>query len=230
MKLLDKKSLTSDANAQRKQQIDEGVRIARAVDINREELASFEKQRADFIAGSKAEMMKVIAPLVDQKEKLEHDIKKAEEDLAEKRKPLDREWAILAEDVLALHKGQEKLELDQNELSKEKERNGEDAKRNVKDRASINSDREAIGILTRDVQAKLDEAERINAETKRNAETHARRIDEEVREITRDRTQNDVDAKDLARREEVLALEKVKIENDKKWIKDRYTTLLKIDK
>ena len=66
MKLLERKTLTSDFNLQRKMQVDEGVIIARKVDVLREALTSLEGQHKNFIAGMRQDLINQTKVLEDK--------------------------------------------------------------------------------------------------------------------------------------------------------------------
>lgn len=74
MKILKKSEILSVKNKQTKDQIDEGVAIAKRIDELRATLAKIEKQHSDYIAGMKEQLEKEIAGLIKQKRDLEHDI------------------------------------------------------------------------------------------------------------------------------------------------------------
>ena len=109
MRLLDKKTINTKLQTEKKQQIDEGVFIAKKIDALRENLAILEKQQADFIDGSKHELGKAIGGLIRQKEKLERDIKAQKEVKKKLQEPLDKEWTECHNKRVQLEKWEESL-------------------------------------------------------------------------------------------------------------------------
>lgn len=230
MKLLDKKRLTSDANIQRKEQIDEGVRIARAVDKNREELASLQKQRELFFASQKAELDKAIGSRVEELEKLNQDIEKAKIERAELRKPLDDEWHQLSKDKTALRTEEEGFRLQKDEFNREKEKVEADKKlntRNSEENERVKAETLQLNTLA---QEKLDEAEKIRVRaTQGEADLNAR-IEREAKDIALKRQQIDIDSKDIARREKAIEVRQKEQDDRERYLIDRYKTLSKITK
>ena len=79
MKLQPKQQITQSINLERKTQIDEGIALAKKIDVLRETLASLEKQHQDFIAGSRVEIEKNLKVLQERKSNLLGEINKLEE-------------------------------------------------------------------------------------------------------------------------------------------------------
>lgn len=107
MKLLNKKAISSDFNTQRKMQIDEGVLIAKKVEVLRETLVLLETQQKAFIANSRQELLNATSLLHDKKARVEGEIRQLEEKRKELLKPLDDRWALLEEHENALGKEKE---------------------------------------------------------------------------------------------------------------------------
>lgn len=95
MKLLERKIINENVQAERKNQIDNGIVLAKKVDKLRHELLDLEKQRTDFIAGSQETLYKALGDLKSQKGNLEAEIKEAIKQLAKLREPLDEEWRLV---------------------------------------------------------------------------------------------------------------------------------------
>lgn len=81
MKLLTKSQIVVSNSQIKKSQIEEGVRIAKKIDLLREELLSLQKQRLDFIEGTKNEIVKrtekeqrELEKVLKEKQKLESTI------------------------------------------------------------------------------------------------------------------------------------------------------------
>jgi hypothetical protein len=95
MKLLKKSVLVNELAEQRKSQIDEGMAIARKVDILRQTLASLEKQQADFLNGMEAELQKRTKFLLDEIADRERIVITLEDRRKKLLVPLDAEWSQL---------------------------------------------------------------------------------------------------------------------------------------
>ncbi len=227
MKLLDKKKILSESNAQKKEQIDEGVRIAKKVDILREELPRLEKQRADFLAGSQMELDKAIGSRIEKKATLDREIKVAGEELARLRKPLDDEWAKLSEDVVALHKEQEQLDADKNELSK-KAKGIEESEKRLDARETAVAERERItGLLNNEAIDLKTEAERISNVTAKEKEEHTKKLEEETAQIAREQKAIEVATNLNEHNKKVLDRREAKVTERERIVEDKYQTLLR---
>lgn len=93
MKLLKKSVLVNELAEQRKAQIDEGIAIARKVDVLRQTLASLQKQQADFLNGMQLELEKRTKFLLDEIATREQIVIGLEERRKKLLEPLDNEWA-----------------------------------------------------------------------------------------------------------------------------------------
>lgn len=227
MKLLDKKKIASDFNDQKKAQVDEGVRIAKQVDILREELASLEHQREVFLAGSKLELTKATGVLLEKIETLKGEIKKLEEKKEELRKPLDDAWAKLTEDLLALQKDKDEFKTSEYELSKEKKRIEKATERLTARENEFAENGRAIAKLNIQAQQLKDEAERINASAKHEYGEQTRKFTEANAELAKKQRQADIDAKDNERVRKVQEKRELDLNNREKAIDDKYQTLLR---
>lgn len=76
MQLLKKSQLQAQAQEQKRQQIDEGVAIAKRIDTMRGVLAELEKRHREFVEGSQEKIRQALAPLYEEKAKLEQEIAK----------------------------------------------------------------------------------------------------------------------------------------------------------
>jgi len=95
MKIPDRKQIASDFNLQRKLQVDEGVKIAKKVDVLRETLASLEEQHRKFIAGTRQDLINQTEGLERKKADLQGELVHLEERRKRLLEPLDKEWAKL---------------------------------------------------------------------------------------------------------------------------------------
>lgn len=110
MKLLDKTAVISKQNAERKSVIDSGIELAKKVDYLRQEALRLEKERNDFINGSREAISKELDKLKEQKRVLEQEIGFATEALKKLREPLDGEWKLVRKEETRLSETQIKAE------------------------------------------------------------------------------------------------------------------------
>lgn len=96
MKLLEKSQLNNLKQTEQKTIIDSGVALARKIDVLRVELLDMEKNRADFINGSRSELENAIKDLRTTKGILDSEITEQRKLLAKLREPLDEEWHKLS--------------------------------------------------------------------------------------------------------------------------------------
>lgn len=92
MKLLKKSTIQKDLAEQKRQQIDEGLTIARKVDDLRLTLADLEAKHAAFIGGMKAEMEKQTGQLSKDIANKQQEVGYLEAERLELIKPLTAEW------------------------------------------------------------------------------------------------------------------------------------------
>jgi uncharacterized membrane-anchored protein len=74
MRLLNKQQVAVSNSLIKKDQVDEGVKIAKKIDLMRTEFLSLQKQRADFIEGSKAVIEFQLGSLIKRLESLKGEI------------------------------------------------------------------------------------------------------------------------------------------------------------
>lgn len=75
MKILKKQIINTQIAEHRRQQIEEGLSLAKKIDALRNELLELQKKRTDFIEGTKSELQQQLKSLYQEKEKLEEEIK-----------------------------------------------------------------------------------------------------------------------------------------------------------
>ena len=96
MKLLKKSTIQKDIAEQKRQQIDEGLTIARKVDALRLTLANLEGQHAKFIDGMKAELERQTGQLSKDVDNKRQEVAYLEAERLELIKPLTAEWEEVA--------------------------------------------------------------------------------------------------------------------------------------
>lgn len=102
MKLLTKSTVATEQAREKKSQIDEGLRIATKIDAMRQALADLESQYAKFAAGTKTEMERITAGLVEQIKSLNIEIAILELRRKALLEPLDAKWneVLVKEQIL----------------------------------------------------------------------------------------------------------------------------------
>lgn len=95
MNLLPKKQVQSQVQDERKQKIDEGIELAKKIDVLRETLTSLTKQHEAFIANMKGQLDNELETLRIEKGTLEASIVNLKQQQIQLRKPLDAEWELV---------------------------------------------------------------------------------------------------------------------------------------
>lgn len=107
MKLLKKSTVTSELNLQRKNQIDEGIVLAKKVDALRKTLSELEAQHQNFIISKEQELSTRFKELENSIKELKAEIRELEQRRSELLKPLDAEWAELKSKEIYLQQKEE---------------------------------------------------------------------------------------------------------------------------
>lgn len=92
MRLLPKSVIHTELASQKKKQIDEGLMIARKVDVLRETLTSLEQQHKEFVGGMKSELKAQTQPLIDEIAERKQIVEKLKLRREELLVPLTKEW------------------------------------------------------------------------------------------------------------------------------------------
>lgn len=227
MKLLSKNRISSDFNVQRKQQIDEGVAIAKRVDVLRETLQSLEAQHKRFIAGSRQELENATGTLILQKADLEGEIRKLEERRTKALKPIDEEWEKLNESKAIYNSEVQTLSLKKEELYEREskitkiESDNENTRQKLLELKEF-AERKAGEAITDAGNAKKSRKE---AETDRNSQT--RDFAERDRELTKTDQELANQTKYLEMVKENLNLREKELNDRERFINDKYATLLR---
>ena len=96
MKILPRKIANEVIQDKKRQQIDEGLLIAKKVDALRGSMLELENQRAYFIEQNVNEINKATSQLYADKQELENEIKALEKERKKLQEPLDKEWENLS--------------------------------------------------------------------------------------------------------------------------------------
>lgn len=95
MKLLDKKTIAQQKSLEKKQEIDEGLKLARRIDVLRDTSSKEETRLAKFRIESLKQTKKEIDELIVERERIRKEVLQAEEERRIARLPLDNEWQSL---------------------------------------------------------------------------------------------------------------------------------------
>lgn len=93
MYLLKKSAIASELAQQKKQEIDQGLELARKVDALRIKLLDLERQEKEFIDGMRSRLKQSTGTLEAELAELNHQVEQAKLALAELKQPLDAEWS-----------------------------------------------------------------------------------------------------------------------------------------
>lgn len=211
MKLLEKKTINQAVQAERKTAIDSGIFLATKVDKLREDLLNLEKQRADFIAGSRQELEDAIGDLKIQKNSLDFEVKEAIKRLAKLREPLDEEWKNLEnlkEEVIKI-----KLESETYFQSL------------IRERADVYSEKEEVDSLLKQVSDDkhrswkvLEQIEEDKRQTKKLLVEAQSLKDHKEAELYIKELSLESKEKNLKEREDKLKLERLELNKEKKLL------------
>lgn len=225
MKLLDRKIISNDFVLQKKAQIDEGVIIARKVDVLRETLASLEKQHRDFIAGTRQDLLNATSQLINEKESLQGEIRSLNERRQKLLKPLDDEWETLQEEKNKFFKEQTEFSIKEHDLN-------ERESKITKTEKTISKIESQLQELKFDAERQRDEATTDRAVAKGLRKENETTRDTQARDFTR-RTK-DLDIRDRANNNQRKYLDDIKkgledreieLNNKERAIADKYAQL-----
>ncbi len=225
MKLQPKKQVNDSFNAQRRNQIDEGVRIAKKIDVLRETLVTLEEQHKNFIARSKEELILATKKLTEEKSTIEREIQRLEAKRATLLKPLDEEWAKLNDEKADFNKKKEKQEVKEREITEREEKVKKDETRIEAAKVTLDERDRRTGLLIGETIEANRKAKDLYSKRVREYADHRQTIDRETTEVARDRKENDVQREANARDKEANSIKEKKLKDEERRIKDLYDTL-----
>ncbi len=225
MKILKKSEALTEANKQKQDQIDEGTAIATRVDTLRRTLADVQKQHEDYIAGMKAQLDKVINPLIVQRDGLLSEIDHAKAELARLRLPLDKEWSDVNLKRAELDDMERELVLKEQDLVKA------EADIDVS-RGEVFEDRNITAELVREAYKNVQDTHALKEEAEimlTKAEAHKTEVERilEVRELDVLAKEKELGYRDrnLDNRENLVVARSIELDAKEKFINDKYETL-----
>lgn len=229
MKIPDRKTINTQLAESKRSQIDEGVRIAKKIDVLRDSLLDLERSRNDFIQNTAMEIEKANLLGQSKLEEIKKEIKKAEEYRGKLREPLDLEWQNLEEEQFTFDKDQEDFKNKQIELAKRKEvlQVRETETDNTFNRNNLIKE-EVERLLNVAKQEQLD-ADVILNNAKANEERVNQEISDRLKEVVmkEEKVEFDLKANEQIKKNYEFR-EKELIDLDRE-IKDRYATLLRAE-
>jgi chromosome segregation protein len=162
MKLQPKKQVNILYQEERRKEIDEGVNLAKKIDVLRETLGSLEKQHETFLAATSRELEERTREKRLEIKNLTQEISKLTEQRQILVKPLDDEWSKLEEAKQIFDQDKQDLESRENELQKKEEGIKETEKRLEERERTIASKEETIESVSQETIRLNDEARQIH--------------------------------------------------------------------
>lgn len=227
MKLLDKKTITTQKSAERKLEIDEGAKLARKIDTLRETAAGEESRLAKFRDESLKRIKEEINLLIGQRDSIQEEIDVLELQKKYLQEPLDQAWNIVkAKETDLTQYGEQlretkanldleitKLEKEKSDLEIEKWRVKDERDRAVKNLEETEKNKENSRIILKNSEAK---ANNVDAELEVKQKHLLKR---ELELLAQER--------DLQIGRDFVAKRKKKLDDRERFINDKYETLLR---
>lgn len=225
MKLLPRKQLDVQVAFEKKQQIDEGVKIASRIDVLRQTLASLEVQHKEFLGGMQAELKRTTQGLIDGIAAKKKELVELQAEIEKKRIPLDAEKAELVQE----RKIVSSLKVDYDKKIKEVSlKESQLSAKNTKANTSLSNikvrERELIKFY--DKIAKLEQSTQVINKKAADEKEEQDRLLEEARSRLRTREAKcKSDMQSVLNLQGLLLLKETELDNRDKAITDRYETL-----
>lgn len=225
MKLLDRKTIVSERADERKQTIDEGLKLARKIDSLRETSASEETRLAKFRVASLQKTKEEIDSLIEKKRSIEAEIRSLEDQRRLAQIPLDQEWEGVNTVSSLLDDTEMKLS-SQLEIVKERESSLTVREKELaKEEGRVKDERVVSAKLVRESQRKLEASQLVLSESEQSRERARKYFEEENEKLlsrealiaVRER-ENDMMMESVSQREKEIQIRK-------KQLDDRYQTL-----
>lgn len=227
MKLQPKKTVAVQVATERRQQIDEGVSIAKKVDALRENFAQLQFQQRKFVESSRLELerqtsglteeiaskRRELLELAEEKKLLLAPLDEAWRDVKEKRKEVQKRLTQIAQKEKGLAVSISKAEADRQEAKS--------ALSNIKVR-----ERELAKAYT-EADSLRAEAEATNAEAKSNKEKSVEKLEQKWEELEKIQAKNQFDAEANLNQKALLDLIEKELNDKDRAVNDKYQTLLR---
>ena len=225
MKLLSKQQVNIQVATQKKAQIDEGIMIAKKVDVLRQTLSELQKQHSLFLQGMESELKQKTEKLVQDITEKEEKIKELEIKRIELIRPLDEEWNQVKDQAKELQRKSVELEQEKQIIDTDSKRIEEKLRKTseILSHTKIR-ERELIKVCEKEEENKK-ETERIKneiIEQKTKQDKHFETKDKEFNEREKSITSYEFT---LKAREEQIEIKEKEIEEEKIRLLDQRSTL-----
>lgn len=229
MRLLNKSQILEEVTLNRKDSIDEGVLVAKKVDVLRETLAKLEAQHSLFAQKSKEELERTLGGLQDGVVALKKQITALEQRREELEKPLDDEWAEVNKIKLENSEINEKLQDKQVDLILwEKEIK--------KERKKIASEYEKLNTLQIETNDNYDKSVSLKEEAELTSKDMLAKKDEQNAyfetknlEISKREQENEFNRQANENYKLILDKRAQELDVKERMVNDRYETLLRTE-
>lgn len=227
MKILPRKIANEVIQDKKRQQIDEGLLIAKKVDALRGSLLELENQRAYFIEQTSSAINIATSQVYQDKQELENEIKDLEKQRKKLQEPLDKEWKKVDEEQELISKQWKQLVTNQEDFK--------NREINLKNKESEYEKRERNNTLTQnefekllwEAQEEKQEADDILQEAQESVSLTEKDISKRISEIL---IKEEKVSFDLKANQQVAFLNELKEEELRKReisVNDKYVQLLK---
>ena len=230
MKLLDKKTITSQVAGQRRSQIEEGINLAKKIDALRETLSSLEKQQKSFIAGMRAGLEREIGSLQSERNTLQKEIATLKKEKVLLQIPLDSKWEEVRVREKIFEASEKKIEEDRRVLTCLVLENDK-ASRQIEKQSSksLEYNRTAEENLSH-AQKIVQEAEEKSVCIKDKAKNFLKKVQKREENVLNREALCSSQENKLKKREETIEERERKVSDSERLANDRYQTLLRTEK
>lgn len=225
MRLLSKNEIVVGKAAEKRMEIDEGLKLARKVDALRETALKEEASLNKFRDGSVSNVKEEIALLIDKKAKLEDEIKRLLAERVELLKPLDREWDKLNAKIKEVEDTKTMLAKKQAELDHESTLRWQLSNKIALEKERVDDERSRSKEILKDADRAKTEAEGILREVKLGAEAFDKYVSTANAQLVTRETNIAARERDASNKEEFLRKKEVDLAQLERSLKDRYDTL-----
>lgn len=212
MKLQSKKQLNNQFQETRRQEIEEGVKLAKKIDVLRETLASLEKQHETFLAGMGRELDEKTKEQRLEIARLQSEIKQLEERRKVLLAPIDDEWVKLEEAKQKLEEDKSLIDIESNELQKKKQGIEEEEERLGKVRETIKNDRDEADRVTR-------ETNELNIQARKYRDDLKSEYDNFIKESTEKTNELKIKERSLNNLEKYYGLKEKRLNSKEEFLK-----------
>lgn len=225
MKIPDRKQIASDFNLQRKLQVDEGVKIAKKVDVLRETLASLEEQHRKFIAGTRQDLINQTEGLERKKADLQGELVHLEERRKRLLEPLDEEWTKLLDKQTEVLARKFLIEEKENQLNERESQIAKIEKLTEQNRQQISEFKGETERANKEARQFRDEQKSIRDDIKRTKDNQDKDFFKVNKELNKRDDELIIQRKYLDLVKKNLDAREKELDDKDRAIKDKYATL-----